>query len=131
VQLKHKRGAPPGNQNAFKHGFYSARFKEGELRVISHTDASELADEIALIRVATARLLASLDSHTEARDLQAELSILRGFNLSAHSIRALVRTRLMLARDGWTLPPGLQRSDDSDLAAPDAGKPLTGTAPGA
>jgi hypothetical protein len=128
--MKRKRGAPPGNQNAFRHGFYSARFREAELLALNQSDALELADEIALIRVATARLLDSLDLHTEARDLQAELSIIRAFNLSAHSIRALIRTRIMLTRDGWSPTPGPEQPDSGAVAAPDAGEPLTGTAPG-
>jgi len=112
--MKRKRGAPPGNQNAFRHGFYSSRFRQQELPALSQSSALELADEIALMRVATARLLASLDSHTEPRDIQTELSILRAVNLRALSINGLVRTRLMLTRGSWILPPG---------------KPLTGTTP--
>jgi hypothetical protein len=127
--MKRKRGAPPGNQNAFRHGFYSSRFRQLELQALSQSSALELADEIALMRVATARLLASLDSHTEPRDLQTELSILRAFNLSVDSIRALIRTRLMLTRDGWTLPPRPERPNDGDHAAPDPGGQLTGATP--
>jgi hypothetical protein len=35
---KKKRGAPPGNQNALKHGFYSRRFRNlemGDLDVVT------------------------------------------------------------------------------------------------
>lgn len=102
---------------------------KGELRALNRSDALELSDEIALMRVATARLLASLDSHIEARDLQTELSILRAFNLSVHSIRALIRTRLMLTRGGWTLPPRPERPNDGDLAAPDLGDQPVGATP--
>jgi hypothetical protein len=58
--MKRKRRAPPGNQNAFKHGFYSSPFRHQELHALSQSSVLELADEIALMRVATARLLASL-----------------------------------------------------------------------
>lgn len=121
--MKRKRGAPPGNQNAFRHGFYSARFRQREMRALNQSDGLELADEIALMRVLTARLLDRIDFHTEPRDLKTELSIIRAFNLSTHSIRALIRTRMMLARDGWNPSPGLGYSE--------AGGPPHGTAPGA
>lgn len=129
--MKRKRGAPPGNQNALRHGFYSSSFRKRELHALNHSSALELADEIALIRVATARLLATVDSHREARDLHTELSIFRAFNLGVHSIRALLRTRLMLSRDGWTLAPDLQRHDRGHFATPDSREPGAGTAPGA
>ena len=32
---KRKRGAPRGNRNALKHGFYSAAFKEQERRLLA------------------------------------------------------------------------------------------------
>jgi hypothetical protein len=127
--MKRKRGAPPGNQNAFRHGFYSSRFRQQELRALSQSSTLELADEIALMRVATARLLASLDSHAEPRDVQTELSILRAVNLSAHSINGLVRTRLMLTRGSWHLPPGRKQPDDNAPAGHGPGKPPTGTSP--
>lgn len=127
--MKRKRGAPPGNQNAFRHGFYSSRFRQQELQALSQSSTLELADEIALMRVATARLLASLYSHTEPRDLQTELSILRAVNLSALSINGLVRTRLMLTRDGWRLPPCLEASDDRYRPAADVAEPQTGVPP--
>lgn len=45
-------GAPPGNQNARKHGFYSAAYTEADLADIASVAASpDLADEIALLRV--------------------------------------------------------------------------------
>jgi hypothetical protein len=126
--MKRKRGAPPDNQNAFRHGFYSSRFRQQELQALSQSSTLELADEIALMRVATARLLASLDSQTEPRDIQTELSILRAVNLSALSINGLVRTRLMLTRGSWNLFPGLEEPDDTTRAAHDAGEPLAAAA---
>lgn len=127
--MKRKRGAPLGNQNAFRHGFYSSRFRQQELQALSQSSTLELADEIALMRVATARLLASLDSHTEPRDVQTELSILRAVNLSAHSITGLVRTRLMLTRGSWYRAPGREQPGSSAPVGPDPGKPLNGTTP--
>ena len=49
--LKRKRGAQPGNLNAFKHGFYSRRFTKLELRHLGVVFSEGLLDEIALSRV--------------------------------------------------------------------------------
>ena len=129
--MKRKRGAPPGNQNAFRHGFYSTRFRQQEIHALSQSDALELADEIALMRVATARLLASIETNSEPRDLQTELSILRAVNRSALSINGLVRTRLMLTRGGWTSLPGLEVSDNREQVTADPRDPPARATPAA
>ncbi|MFH1184847.1 MAG: hypothetical protein V1755_07395 [Chloroflexota bacterium] len=96
--MKRKRGAPLGNKNAYKHGFYSPHFRQRELENVDAHAVPELADEIHLVRVATSRFLASLEADTRPRDVETELSILRAISLGALSINGLVRTRLMLAR---------------------------------
>ena len=96
--MERKRGAPVGNKNAFKHGFYSASFRQREKQILDDNIPADLADEISLVRVAIARCLAALESNSEQRDVATELAILRTVNLGALSINSLVRTRLMLAR---------------------------------
>lgn len=47
-----RRGAPPGNQNARKHGFYSAVLAEEELADLAQAvEVEGLDEEIALMRV--------------------------------------------------------------------------------
>ena len=46
-----RRGAPPGNLNALKHGFYTRRIKKRHLDGVEFTDLIGLIEEIALIRV--------------------------------------------------------------------------------
>ncbi len=49
---KRKRGAPKGNQNALKHGFYSRALDEAEiLDMEAAADVNGIDDEIALLRV--------------------------------------------------------------------------------
>lgn len=56
--LKGKRGAPRGNQNARKHGFYSKVLDEAErLDFELATDVEGIDDEIALLRVKIKSLL--------------------------------------------------------------------------
>ncbi len=109
-----KRGAPFGNQNAHKHGFYSAAFRQNEQRVLADSNPTDLADEISLVRVAIARCLEALESNSQERDIETELAILRTINLGALSINSLVRTGLMLARGFGSLPAGLMPPDSSD-----------------
>jgi hypothetical protein len=50
--LAHKRGAPLGNQNARKHGFYSVVRTEAEKQNLSHAALVKgVDDEIALLRI--------------------------------------------------------------------------------
>lgn len=98
--MKRERGAPPGNQNAFKHGFYSSLFQEQEHDVLDQLSSVDVEGEIDLLRVATARLLETLQDDEKPRDLQTELSILRAIVLGTMSINGLVRTRLMV-HGGW------------------------------
>jgi len=56
--LKGKRGAPPGNQNARKHGFYSKVLDEAErLDFEMATGVEGIDDEITLLRVKIKSLL--------------------------------------------------------------------------
>jgi uncharacterized protein YjcR len=51
-EAKRKRGAPKGNQNARKHGFYSRVLDEAELLDLEMATGIEgIDDEIALLRV--------------------------------------------------------------------------------
>lgn len=91
--MNKKRGAPLGNKNAYKHGFYSAAFKAAEERMLSELPAHDLTAEIELIRVGTLRLLLALDSAGNPADIATQMISLRILNLSAHSITSLMRTQ--------------------------------------
>lgn len=51
-----KRGAQPGNRNAFKHGFYSRGFRSLELEDLQHITSGGVLDEIDMLRVLSRRL---------------------------------------------------------------------------
>ena len=58
AEAKRKRGAPRGNQNARKHGFYSKVFDEAEqLDFELATGVDGIDDEIALLRVKVKSIL--------------------------------------------------------------------------
>ena len=50
-------GAPRGNTNALKHGFYSRRFRKSEVADLEVTNATALRDEIAMLRVCLRRMV--------------------------------------------------------------------------
>ena len=121
--MKRKRGAPLGNKNAYKHGFYSDLFRQNELKKLDENVSPDLEDEIGLMRVATSRFLASLEADTEPRDLQTQLSILRAICLGALSINGMVRTRLMLAGGVRSIPGTVERHESGIASAGGPGDP--------
>jgi hypothetical protein len=54
-----KVGAPYGNHNALKHGFYSLHFRSGELSDLEAVNAEGLQDEIAAMRIFIRRFIES------------------------------------------------------------------------
>ena len=87
-----KRGAPRGNHNAFKHGFYSSAFKEQERRLLAQLSPADLSAEVDLLRIAMFRFVQALNASTSPLDAEAQLSALRALTLGTHSIARLLRT---------------------------------------
>jgi hypothetical protein len=93
-----KRGAPPGNHNALKHGFYSAHFKQAEGRILSRMSVADLTAEIEVMRIGTRRFLeAQAALPPGALDFEAQLSALRAITLGVESINRLVRATVFIA----------------------------------
>jgi hypothetical protein len=99
-QGHHRRGAPPGNSNALKHGFYTRRLKHTYLDGVESTDSSGLIEEIALIRVFTRRLIESIDFDGDPFTLA---EILRTLCLASSTISRIIRTQFLLASSGTSL----------------------------
>jgi len=70
------RGAPLGNLNALKHGFYTRRLKKRDLTGVESTDVKNLVEEIAIVRVFTRRLIESLNPEADAYEVAGALKIL-------------------------------------------------------
>ena len=86
--MKEKRGAPKGNQNARKHGFYSKVLDETErLDFELATGVEGIDDEIALLRVKIKSLL--------ERDPENIKLIMRATN----ALERLVRTRYSISQE--------------------------------
>ena len=82
-KAKKKRGAPKGNQNAAKHGFYSRVLDEAEKLDFEAASGVEGIDqEIALLRVEIKRAISSGDD-----------KILRILVQATNALERLIRTR--------------------------------------
>jgi len=75
-----KRGSQPGNQNAFKHGFYSKIFARVEKADLEALLSQGLDDEIAMLRVATRRFF---ELATGCDDLVRAATALNALGLAA------------------------------------------------
>jgi len=85
---KRKKGAPQGNQNARKHGFYSQALSEAEqLNFDSALDCEGLDEEIAILRV---KLREIIENHPDHIQLAFE---------AANTIARLLRTRHSISNE--------------------------------
>jgi hypothetical protein len=89
-----RRGAPPGNQNALKHGFYSARFNKSELKDYNSADFTGLAQEIALLRLYIRRVV---DLGVTSNGLSLSIDLLRALSLAVTSLTRLLKAQSLLS----------------------------------
>ena len=83
-----KRGAPKGNQNARKHGFYSQVLDETDkLNLEDARDMDGLDEEIAILRL---KLREIIEGHPEHVQLALEV---------ANTITRMVRTRYNISKE--------------------------------
>jgi len=83
-----KRGAPKGNQNARKHGFYSRALTEAEKVELEEASYVEGVDqEISLLRI---KLRELVENEPDRIDLHLE---------AANTIARLVRTRYQISKE--------------------------------
>jgi hypothetical protein len=94
--LNRKRGAQPGNRNAFKHGFYSDQFKQAERNSLSLVQPADLTDEIQLFRVQLRRYFEAETVALGQMDYETRLQALHIFSLAAACFNRLVRTQAIL-----------------------------------
>ena len=87
-------GAPLGNCNALKHGFYSRRFKEAELDAVHKAGFLSLADEIRALR----RSVHAAVESSQSGDPEFDLLTLGGrLCVALISLDRLIRTHHLLA----------------------------------
>jgi hypothetical protein len=84
---RQKRGAPVGNTNALKHGFYSRNFRRQESADLEASDFDGLADEVSLLRVSLRRLF---DFASETPDPKLMISTLKSLSVSCIHLATLI-----------------------------------------
>ena len=90
-------GAPLGNLNALKHGFYTRRLRKRDVADVQTTDLKGLAEEVALIRIFTRRMIETCDPSAGAYEVA---DILRIVCLAASTITRIIRAQFLLHDTG-------------------------------
>jgi len=85
-----KRGGQPGNTNARKHGFYSARLLPAEISDLDQIEAVDMSGEIDLIRTQLRRLLE--DANAQPASFQQRIELIRVICIAVRSLNRLIRT---------------------------------------
>ena len=95
-EKKNKRGAPYGNQNAYKHGFYARHFTPQEVTDFEEMEPLDVLNEIELVRVLMRRVVESLQSATTHAE---NLDTLRAICLGNFTLSRLIRTQFLKPKD--------------------------------
>ena len=74
--MPNPRGAPKGNLNALKHGFYSRLFHPAETVDLPDDPSTDLANEITLLRVMIRRTMQLADGIDDLREAERVLDAL-------------------------------------------------------
>ncbi len=90
-----RRGAPEGNFNAFKHGFYSRRFRNGELDDLVKSSPEALHEEIDMLRIITRRVV---DMAEEGKCPDEILEFYNFIALTTMRLSSLLRTQKLLEK---------------------------------
>ena len=76
--------------NALKHGFYTRRVRKRDLTDLQTSDFKGLAEEIAILRIFTRRLV---ERYEDSADLHETLLVLRTLCLSSSCLSRMVKTQ--------------------------------------
>jgi hypothetical protein len=105
--IKQGRGAPKGNTNALKHGFYSRNFRRLEASDLEAALSNGLSDEITMLRVALRRLFDLSEGFTTPDDAT---KILTTLGLTCTHLANLLRTEKLFTGE-------LKSTDDAITTA--------------
>jgi len=105
--MPNPRGAPKGNLNALKHGFYSRLFHNHEISDLPSEQIGNLENEITLLRVMIRRTMELAEG---IDNLQQATRALDALGAAASRLANLLRAEKAL------LPPNSQVGDEISLA---------------
>jgi hypothetical protein len=101
AEASRKVGAPPGNNNALKHGFYSHSFTRSDLKRLENNVQGELNDEEELIRVLIDYTVNSMKDEKMNHDRY--VVALRAVSLASGRIESIHRSRKAVYDNQTTL----------------------------
>lgn len=96
-----KSGAQPGNTNAFRHGFYSRRFRQVELEDLMKAQDGLLEDEVTLLRVSMRRVFEYADEHNA--DAETWGKTLHTLATAASRLAYMLRTQRELSAEKFDM----------------------------
>jgi hypothetical protein len=105
--MPNTRGAPKGNLNALKHGFYSRLFRADESNDLADNGCDSLEHEITLLRVMIRRTMQLADG---IDDLKEATRVLNALGAAAGRLANLLRTQKSLK------PSRTQVADEISIA---------------
>ena len=91
-----KRGAQPGNRNAYKHGFYSNQFSNQDIASLKDVQKG-LVDEILMLRLLMRKVLEQVDEQESS--FEQWMGTLQRLSLVANRLAKLVKTHQELTGD--------------------------------
>jgi len=91
--MPNSRGAPRGNLNALKHGYYSRLFHASEASDLTDDDSTSLEPEITLLRVMMRRTMQLADG---IDDLSQATRVLDALGAAAGRLAGLLRAQKSL-----------------------------------
>lgn len=97
---KRKRGAQPGNLNAFRHGFYSKLFKPLNAEDLEGIFSTSLEEEIAMLRVATQW---TFNLANQVGDINQAIKALGALGLASIRISRLLKSQKELGNGDQAL----------------------------
>ncbi len=121
--MKRNRGGQPGNNNALKHGFYSAQFQPLEKKALEDIPLTDLGAEIDTLRVFLQRFLDS-QKNNPSQDFETCRASLLTACFAANQIADLVR--IQSHSKGYILERSQVKAWLNNLSSIDTGDGDTG-----
>jgi uncharacterized protein YjcR len=108
---KRKRGAPFGNSNALRHGFYSRHFTRAENASLDADIKGEFIDEINIARINVLRLAELLKDH-KSMSIADVIALSNGLRSYLECIRSLSREQKVMYQNMTTIEQALEELKD-------------------
>ena len=108
---KGKRGAPFGNSNALRHGFYSRHFNSAENAGLDSDIKCEFIDEINIARINVLRLAELLKDHKNM-SIADHIAAANGLRHFLECIRSLSREQKFMYQNMTTIEQALEELKD-------------------